>query len=155
MALALISIGSNMNEPDQQVNSALTSLGQLPESELIASSRLFHTKPWGRQEQPDFVNAAAALTTTLEPLGLLDQLQQIEDAHGRKRQVKWGPRTLDLDIICYDQLQLNHPRLILPHPYFRERAFVLEPLSELFPNHLILEKPVQYWLNQLLSSNKN
>lgn len=149
MAFACISIGSNLAQPKKQVTSGINTLSTLPQSTLIAQSKLTRTKPWGKEDQPDFVNAVAALNTALTPLALLDELQKIEHSHGRERSIHWGPRTLDLDIICYDQLQLQHPRLTLPHPHFHQRAFVLEPLCELFPDHVINGKSAQQWLAQL------
>jgi|AntRauTorckE6833_2_1112554.scaffolds.fasta_scaffold05015_6 2-amino-4-hydroxy-6-hydroxymethyldihydropteridine diphosphokinase len=131
MANAWIGLGSNLDNPKQQIQNALIELGQLPATQLLSRSRLWHSKPLGPQDQPDFINAAALLSTELEPLELLDQLQNLENQHRRVRLQHWGPRTLDLDLLLYDQLQLDHPRLTLPHPQMHLRAFVLEPLLEL------------------------
>lgn len=131
MANAWIGLGSNLGNPQQQLKDALLELGQLPATQLVKNSRFWQSKPLGPQDQPDFLNAVALLATDLKPLDLLDQLQGLEQLHQRVRLQHWGPRTLDLDLLLYDQLQLNHPRLTLPHPQMHLRAFVLEPLLEL------------------------
>ncbi|WP_404415981.1 2-amino-4-hydroxy-6-hydroxymethyldihydropteridine diphosphokinase [Marinospirillum sp.] len=131
MANAWIGLGSNLDNPQQQLQDALIELGELPATQLVSHSRLWLSKPLGPQDQPDFINAAALLDTQLEPLELLDQLQRLESLHQRVRLQHWGPRTLDLDLLLYEQRQLDHPRLTLPHPQMHRRAFVLEPLMEL------------------------
>ncbi|SFX37108.1 2-amino-4-hydroxy-6-hydroxymethyldihydropteridine diphosphokinase [Marinospirillum alkaliphilum] len=131
MARAWIGLGSNLDQPVQQIQGALQALAQLPASHLCRASRLWHSKPMGPQDQPDYVNAVAELETQLEPLQLLDALQSIEQAHHRVRVQHWGPRTLDLDLLLYDQQRINHPRLKVPHPGISQRAFVLLPLAEL------------------------
>lgn len=153
MAFACIGLGSNLNEPSLQVSEAFRLLAALPETRILQCSRLYQTAPWGVEEQPDFINAVAGLETNLDPLQLLDELQRIETEQGRVRDQKWGARVLDLDIICYDQLHLETDRLKLPHPFFAERAFVLEPLAELYPDVLISGKPVKQWLQQLRKDN--
>ena len=130
---AYIGIGSNLADPSSQVRQAVLALKKLPQTRAIACSPLYRSKPWGVSGQPDYINAVAALETTLPALELLTQLQAIETARGRLRTVRWGPRTLDLDILLYGGLQLDGPRLIVPHPRLRERAFVLYPLHDLAP----------------------
>ncbi len=130
---AYIGIGSNLADPVSQVQQAVLALKKLPQTGAIACSPLYRSQPWGVPGQPDYINAVAALETTLPALELLTQLQAIETAQGRVRTVRWGPRTLDLDILLYGGLQLDGPRLIIPHPRLRERAFVLYPLHDLAP----------------------
>jgi 2-amino-4-hydroxy-6-hydroxymethyldihydropteridine diphosphokinase len=130
---AYIGIGSNLADPVAQVQQAVLALKQLPQTHAIACSPLYRSKPWGLPGQPDYINAVAALETTLPALELLTQLQALETAQGRVRTVRWGPRTLDLDILLYGELQLDGLRLIIPHPRLRERAFVLYPLHALAP----------------------
>ncbi|MFO1434775.1 MAG: 2-amino-4-hydroxy-6-hydroxymethyldihydropteridine diphosphokinase [Candidatus Competibacteraceae bacterium] len=130
---AYIGIGSNLADPVAQVRQAVLALERLPQTHVIACSPLYCSKPWGMPGQPDYINAVAALETTLPALELLTQLQVLETVHGRVRTVRWGPRTLDLDILLYGELQLDEPRLIVPHPRLRERAFVLYPLRDLAP----------------------
>ena len=132
---AWIGLGSNLDDPSMQVRRALGALARLPRSRLLRHSRLYRTAPWGITEQPAFVNATAELATTLKPHALLDALLAIERAQGRRRDdTRWGPRTLDLDLLVYGDRQSVEPGLILPHPHIAERAFVLVPLAELDPN---------------------
>ncbi|MCK9539872.1 2-amino-4-hydroxy-6-hydroxymethyldihydropteridine diphosphokinase [Dokdonella sp.] len=129
---ALIGIGSNLGDPIGHVLGALAALGRIPESSLLARSRLYRTVPWGITEQPPFVNAVAELATTLSAQALLAHLLVIERAHGRRRDgSRWGPRSLDLDLLALGDLQLDEPGLTLPHPHLASRAFVLVPLAEL------------------------
>ncbi|MGB1202669.1 MAG: 2-amino-4-hydroxy-6-hydroxymethyldihydropteridine diphosphokinase, partial [Alloalcanivorax venustensis] len=106
----------------------------LPETRLVGHSDLYASAPVGPQDQPDFINAVAALETTLAPLALLDALQQLENAAGRERHRHWGERTLDLDILLWDQRTLDLPRLTVPHPELTRRAFVIGPLLDLLPD---------------------
>lgn len=130
MSLAYVGLGSNLQQPIQQITQALQELGQIPETRLLRSSCLYQSQAIG-PEQPDFINAAAALETSLDPFSLLDELQKIEQTHQRRREQHWGPRTLDLDLLLFDQQQIQSTRLILPHLHLKERAFVLLPLIEL------------------------
>ncbi len=142
MADVYIALGSNMDSPHQQLDSALEALAQHPNIQLIAVSNRYQTPPIGPQ-QPDFINAAAQLSTDLSPLDLLDALQAIEQQQNRVRSIHWGPRTLDLDILFYndlvggspvgDSLVIESERLTIPHPRIGERAFVLVPLMDLNP----------------------
>ena len=129
MLRVYIGLGSNLAQPAEQLQAALSALADLPDSQLIAVSSLYASKPLGPADQPDYVNAVAALDTALEPLQLLDRLQQIELQQGRQRKAeRWGPRTLDLDILLFgDQLKV-------PHYHLQERPFVLYPLAEIAPD---------------------
>lgn len=131
MITAYIGLGSNLAEPLAQVESAARELAALPGCELLALSPRYRSAPMGPADQPDYINAVAALATQLEPLALLDALQAIEQQHGRQRLVHWGARTLDLDLLLYGQQQIDHPRLRVPHPGLLERAFVLVPLADI------------------------
>ena len=146
---AYIGLGANLNQPVQQLQQAIRALQQLPCSELIAVSSLYGSKPMGPQDQPDYVNAVAALDTTLEAEALLDALQQIEQLHGRQRKAeRWGPRTLDLDILLYGTLVINSSRLTVPHYGLHQREFVLYPLYEIAP---LLQLPDGTVLSSLLA----
>lgn len=134
MSLAYIALGANLGDPAATVNAAFAALDQLPQSRLLAKSALYRTAPVGIADQPEFVNAAALIDTTLAPEALLDALLGIEQAFGRVRAERNGPRTLDLDILLYDELTLATPRLTLPHPRLHLRAFVLQPLADLAPD---------------------
>lgn len=131
---AYIGLGSNLDDPSSHVREALRQLAHLPQSHLAAQSPLYRTPPMGPADQPDYINAVAALDTTLTPLALLDELQRIEQEHGRVRgPQRWGPRTLDLDLLLYGERVINEPRLVVPHVGLRERAFVIFPLLAVSP----------------------
>lgn len=134
MVRAYIGLGSNLDDPVRQLHRALASLAQLPHSRLAGCSRFYRSAPLGPQDQPDYVNAVAALDTSLPAEALLDALQTIETAQGRVRLRRWGPRTLDLDLLLYGNEVLATSRLSVPHPGLSERNFVLYPLYELAPD---------------------
>lgn len=125
---AWIGLGSNLDDPRQQIESAIEALDRLPLTRRVAASPLYASRPVGPQDQPDFINAVACLETRLSPLALLDQLQALEQRHRRTRARRWGPRTLDLDLLLFDDSTLCLPRLRVPHPEMTRRAFVLIPL---------------------------
>lgn len=133
MNTAFVALGANLGDPAATIRAAFAALANLPESRIKHTSSLYRTAPVGIEEQPDFVNAVAELETTLAPESLLDALLEIEQRFGRIRAEKNGPRTLDLDILFYNNLQLDLPRLTLPHPRLHLRAFVLQPLAEIAP----------------------
>ncbi len=127
-----IGLGANLANPVQQLERAIAALRQVPHSRLVAVSSLYGSKPMGPQDQPDYVNAVAALDTSLSPEALLDALQSIEQSQGRQRKdERWGPRTLDLDILLYGEQIINTERLIVPHYGLKQREFVLYPLAEI------------------------
>lgn len=128
-----IGLGSNLDDPLQQVRQALIELDQLPHSELIQHSQLYRSAPVGPPDQPDYINAVAQLRTQLQPESLLDQLQALELRHHRVRRQHWGARTLDLDILLFGNWQIDTERLKVPHPFMAERSFVLYPLQEIAP----------------------
>jgi len=130
---AFIGLGSNLAEPQRQLRSALEAIAALPQTQLLRCSSFYRSAPVGPAGQPDYINAVAELETGLSPLQLLDQLQAVEAAHGRERSIRWGARTLDLDILLLDSQQLDEARLQVPHPRMTERNFVLVPLAELEP----------------------
>jgi 2-amino-4-hydroxy-6-hydroxymethyldihydropteridine diphosphokinase len=130
---AYVAIGSNLNDPQAQVRTALTRLAALPLTRALLRSRLYRTRPMGPQDQPYFVNAAAGLLTQLSARELLAALLQIEESMGRKRQERWGPRVIDLDLIWMPGEIVNEPGLTLPHPGVSMRNFVLYPLADIAP----------------------
>ena len=134
---AFIGLGSNMADPSAQLAGAVARLAALPDTELVAQSAFYSSRPVGPQDQPDFVNGAAWLRTELTPLELLDQLQAIERVHGRKRIRHWGPRTLDLDLLLYGNETINSERLTVPHAELANRDFVLQPLLDLDPERVL------------------
>ena len=132
---ACIGLGGNVGDVPATLDAALAALAALPATRVLRTSGYYVTPAWGGIEQPDFVNAAAVLDTALAPLDLLDGLLAIERRAGRdrNREVRWGPRTLDLDLLLYGDVVLDSPRLSLPHPRLHERAFALLPLAEVAP----------------------
>ena len=144
---AYVGLGSNLQQPIQQLRDALVALLELPETRQLCSSSFYASKPMGPQDQPDYVNAVAQLETTLSPLALLHALQQIENQQGRVRQRRWGERTLDLDLLLYGDQLINFPELVVPHIGLAERNFVLYPLYEIVPE---LDIPQLGPLKQLL-----
>ena len=126
-----IGLGSNLKDPVAQIRRATEALDDIPGCRLLESSRLYQSKPLGPADQPDYVNAVAKLETELPPDRLLDELQSIEKRQGRDRGAKWGPRTLDLDILFYGDRQIESQRLSIPHPGIPHRSFVLWPLTDL------------------------
>jgi 2-amino-4-hydroxy-6-hydroxymethyldihydropteridine diphosphokinase len=134
-ARAYIGIGGNLDDPVSQVRRALQALAALPACRRVAQSPLYRSAPvGGPPDQPDYINAVAALDTTLAPKSLLAALQALEEAQGRVRTERWGPRTLDLDLLLYDRLVSDDPLLTLPHPRLHQRAFVLYPLYDIAPD---------------------
>ena len=131
MSSCYIGLGSNLEEPRQQVILAISELAALPSSTLLKTSSLYQSKPLGPQDQPDFVNAVAELKTALSAQLLLSHLQEIESSHHRSREIHWGPRTLDLDILLYGSDEIDNADLKIPHPEIRNRNFVLIPLYEI------------------------
>ncbi|WP_312229843.1 2-amino-4-hydroxy-6-hydroxymethyldihydropteridine diphosphokinase [Pseudescherichia sp.] len=134
MTLVYIALGSNLASPLTQVNAAIAALGTIPDSQIVAVSSFYRTPPLGPQDQPDYLNAAVALETTLPPEALLDHTQRIELDQGRVRKAeRWGPRTLDLDIMLFGEETITTPRLTVPHYDMKNRGFMLWPLFEIAP----------------------
>ncbi len=129
---AYIGLGSNLSDPRTQVTQAIQELDEIEQTKLVTPSSLYRSKPMGPSDQPDFINAVAKITTKLSAQALLLALQKIEQAHQRKRKSeRWGPRTLDLDIILFGEQQIDTKSLKIPHYGLAEREFVLIPLQEL------------------------
>jgi len=133
VTIAYVGIGSNLQDPVRQVRDAFRELDTLPHTRLVKSSSLYRSAPVGYAAQPDFVNAVAQLETGLPAERLLADLLEIEVRHGRRRSFPNAPRTLDLDLLLFGNLELQTPGLQIPHPRMHERAFVLEPLIEISP----------------------
>jgi len=132
-----IGMGSNLADPAEQLRNAVDALAQLPQTELVGVSAFYQSDSL-LPGQPRYTNAVAALDSPLAPLELLDALQAIENEQGRERLERWGPRTLDLDIVLFGDRLIDEPRLKVPHYHMQERAFVLYPLAELAPADLRL-----------------
>jgi 2-amino-4-hydroxy-6-hydroxymethyldihydropteridine diphosphokinase len=139
MPEALIALGGNVGDVRNTLQRAIAALCDGSEVRLIAKSSDYRTPPWGDENQPPFVNLAIAVATELAPHALLARAQDVERRLGRERakERRWGPRTIDLDLIAYDDVALDTPDLTLPHPRWRERAFVLVPLAQIAPERVI------------------
>jgi len=147
-----VGIGSNLENPSLQVKEAFKELSLLRNTKCHAVSSLYKSKPMGPQNQPDYMNAAAWLKTSLAPEHFLNELQNIEDHHCRDHDNEhWGPRTLDLDIIVFSDITMSNNRLTIPHPLAHERGFVLRPLHEIKPDLYI---PNQGYVRELLQNCK-
>ena len=133
MNTAYVALGANIGDPTATVLAAFAALANLTDSRVVHTSSLYRTAPVGLTKQPDFINAVAMLETGLAPEELLDALLDLEARFGRVRRDRNGPRTLDLDLLLYNDIELDLPRLILPHPRLHLRAFVLQPLAEIAP----------------------
>jgi 2-amino-4-hydroxy-6-hydroxymethyldihydropteridine diphosphokinase len=131
---AYVGLGSNLNDPNAQIHSALAALDAIPATCCVAYSSIYKSKPLGSTAQPDYLNAVAAVDTRLNAAELLRELHLIEEQHGRVRgEERWGPRTLDLDLLLYGDIQVEGDTLTVPHPGLPERNFVLYPLHEIAP----------------------
>ena len=139
MVKACIGLGANLGDAQASVRDAIAALAQVPGTRVLAASRLYVTPAWGRQAQPDFINAAALVDTSLPAEQLLQHLLRIEQVFGRERLPgeRWGPRTLDLDLLLYGEQVIDLPHLQVPHPWLHERAFALLPLAEVAADALI------------------
>lgn len=148
MITAYIAVGSNLADPVSQANLAIETLKNLPRTTFFATSQLYSSTPMGPQNQPDYINAVVAIRTELTPIELLDCTQKIEQEQGRVRKdERWGPRTLDLDIVLYGNEVIDSERLTVPHYGMKEREFVLYPLAEIAPS---LQLPDGTELTELL-----
>jgi 2-amino-4-hydroxy-6-hydroxymethyldihydropteridine diphosphokinase len=134
MNLAYVALGANLADPAATIRAAFGALANLPDCRIVRTSSLYRTAPVGITEQPDFINAVALLETNLAPEALLNALLDLEQRFGRIRGEKNGPRTLDLDLLLYNDLAVELPTLSLPHPRLHLRAFVLQPLAEIAPD---------------------
>lgn len=156
MTRAYIGLGANQGEPVENLKAALKSLNDNPDITVINVSSVYLTEPVGYADQPWFHNCVAELETGLGPFTLLEVLQGIENQLGRVRTIRWGPRTVDLDILLYNGLQLNDEKLVIPHPRMKERAFVMVPLTEIAPGLLLSDgETVQEATRQISSGEKN
>ena len=139
MPEALVALGGNVGDARKTIRKAIEIFCDGEEVWLRKRSSDYKTPPWGVTDQPSFINAAIAVATGLEPRTLLERAHAVERIFGRNRdkEERWGPRTLDIDLIAYNDLTLNEPDLVLPHPRLFERAFVLVPLAQIVPDRLI------------------
>ncbi len=137
MIKAYIGLGSNLDDPQAQLEKAIIALETIPSSSVVKASSFYRSKPVGPQDQPDYINAVVELDTELSVLVLLDYLQAIENEQGRERKIKWGARTIDLDILLFGNEIIINNRLQIPHVEMHNRGFVLLPLNEIAPDCVI------------------
>jgi 2-amino-4-hydroxy-6-hydroxymethyldihydropteridine diphosphokinase len=151
MADALIALGGNVGDVRATFKKAIANICGMAQGVLLARSSDYATPPWGNEQQARFVNACIEIETSLDPHALLFTLHKIEQKFGRDRahEAHWGPRTLDLDLISYDDLSIDKPELTLPHPLLFERAFVLVPLTEIAPDRTIAGRSLKAALAQV------
>jgi 2-amino-4-hydroxy-6-hydroxymethyldihydropteridine diphosphokinase len=137
--IAFVGLGANLGDAAATVRDALRELDGIAQTRLLRASGLYRSRAWGMQAQPDFINAVAMLESRLPARALLDELLAIERAHGRERaaEVRWGPRTLDLDLLLHGEAVIDEPGLRVPHPHLHERAFALLPLVAIAPDAVI------------------
>lgn len=133
MTLCYLALGSNLKNPQRQLRHAIHALRGLHDCDVLQVAGFYASKAWGRKVQPSFYNTVVSIRTRLTPEQLLARCQQIEIRQGRYRRVKWGARTIDIDILLYGQRQINQPQLTIPHPSMMARDFVLIPLLEIAP----------------------
>ncbi len=137
MIKVYIGLGSNLGDPQSQLKKAIIAMNMVPSTSVVKTSSFYRSKPVGPHDQPDYINAVVELDTELSAPVLLDYLQDIENEQGRERKIKWGARTLDLDILLFGDEIINSDRLQVPHVEMHNRGFVLLPLNEIFPDCMI------------------
>lgn len=149
-ALSAIGLGGNVGDVAATMAAALDMLDEADECRVVAVSSLYRTPPWGNADQAAFVNACALVETDLSPRALLDLCLEVERRlkRDRRKEKRWGPRTIDLDVLTYGQTRVNEPDLVLPHPRMTERGFVLEPLAEIAPEMQVAGMAVRDWRGQ-------
>ncbi|UVC10906.1 2-amino-4-hydroxy-6-hydroxymethyldihydropteridine diphosphokinase [Rhizobium sp. TH2] len=152
ISTALLGLGGNIGDPVAAMSSALQMLEQHPDCRVTQVSRLYKTPPWGKTDQEWFFNAAAEVETTLSPVPLLGLALGIEQVNRRVRAERWGPRTLDIDILDFGGLAIKSDQLTTPHPRMTERAFVLMPLADFAPDFTVNGKTVREWLAEVDAS---
>jgi 2-amino-4-hydroxy-6-hydroxymethyldihydropteridine diphosphokinase len=146
---AYLGLGGNIGDPVAAMAEALRAFAARSDCSVLAVSRLYRTPPWGKTDQDWFFNAAAAIQTTLAPHALLDLCLEIERSMKRVRVERWGPRTIDLDVLAYEDITLSDERLTIPHPRMKDRAFVLMPLVDLTPGLKLEGRTIDAWLEDV------
>ncbi|MCM2292802.1 2-amino-4-hydroxy-6-hydroxymethyldihydropteridine diphosphokinase [Allorhizobium sp. BGMRC 0089] len=148
-AKVALGLGGNIDDPAMSMRHALKALDSREETRVLSVSPLYRTPPWGKLDQAEFFNACALIETALAPQDLLRVCLDLERAMKRVRLERWGPRTLDIDILLYDALTIDEPSLQIPHPRMLERAFVLHPLADIAADWRVKDKRVEDWLKQV------
>ena len=146
---AILSVGGNLDDVVKAFAEAINALQGHPQVSEVRNSSVWRTRPWGRKDQPDFLNMVLKLSTTMTPRSLLGFCQSLETAAGRVRRARWGPRVLDIDIVSFDDLSVDSRFLTIPHPRAHERRFVLAPMSQIAPEQRLRGHTVEEWLARL------
>lgn len=144
-----LSLGSNMGDRKKYLKKAIDSLDKIDNIQLCKISSFYETPPWGKKDQNSFINICIEIDTSLQPLALLKKLNEIEQALNRQRSVRWGPRTIDIDILLFEDIITKSEQLTIPHPHIEERGFVIVPLYELNPNLMINGKRIEEIMKKL------
>lgn len=156
MSTAYLGLGSNLNNPVQQILTAINELNESEHITVIKQSKLYRSKAQGYTEQDDFINAVVQIQTELSASALLASCQAIEQIHHRQRVIRWGPRTLDIDILLFDELTIHDETLTLPHPRMLDRDFVIYPLLEITPKlQLPCNTPLSHYTQHINDSQLN
>jgi 2-amino-4-hydroxy-6-hydroxymethyldihydropteridine diphosphokinase len=146
MTVAVLGFGGNIGDSRKLIAAAIARLAANPGIAVEEVSSLYLTPPWGKTDQPPFLNAAARIDTSLPPRSLLNAILDVERALGRERIERWGPRTIDIDILLFGSIEIDEPWLHIPHPRLTERAFALKPLIDVIPDAVIAGRPAKEWL---------
>lgn len=146
---AFLGLGGNLGDPIRAMGAALRAIDADPASRVTAVSGLYRTPPWGKTDQPDFINATAEIATTRSARSLLELCLETERGLKRVRKERWGPRIVDLDVLVYGDLAITEPGLHIPHPRMLERAFVMVPLAETAPRLVLSGRTVAEWTQDL------
>jgi 2-amino-4-hydroxy-6-hydroxymethyldihydropteridine diphosphokinase len=146
LTVAVLGLGGNIGDTRAALAAALARLAENPAIRIEAVSALYETPPWGKTDQPPFLNAAARIDTELPPHGLLQAVLAVERELGRRREERWGPRTIDIDILLFGDLQIDEPGLHVPHSSLHERAFALAPLLDVLPGAEFAGRRAAEWL---------
>jgi 2-amino-4-hydroxy-6-hydroxymethyldihydropteridine diphosphokinase len=149
LTTAVLGLGGNIGNTRKEMSSALVQLAHHPGISVTAVSALYLTPPWGKTDQPPFLNAAARIETTLSPRALLNAILDVERDLGRERLARWGPRTIDIDILLYGSVDIDEPWLHIPHPRLIERAFALIPLLDVMPDAVVEGRGAKEWLSRV------
>jgi 2-amino-4-hydroxy-6-hydroxymethyldihydropteridine diphosphokinase len=147
MTEAVLGLGGNIGDTRSEMASALHRLGMNSRIDIVAVSPLYLTPPWGKIDQPPFLNAAALIETSLLPRALLNAILDVERELGRERGERWGPRTIDIDILVFGNVDVDEPWLHIPHPRLKDRAFALVPLIDVMPNAIVEGRNATEWLS--------
>ena len=154
MNKAYLGLGTNMGDRLEYLNSACILLTEYENINITKKSKIYETKAWGYTDQADFLNMCLEINTSLDEFQLLEVCGQVEQKLNRKRIIRWGPRTIDVDILFFNDIILNNEKLSIPHPRISERAFVLIPLMDLNTNLVIKNKTIDVYLNSLSSEER-